>query len=376
MLFRSLRRTRTWTLPTRTRAVLVAVGVAGTALVSTVAVPGTASSTTVGATAASSEVFKAGVNYTGSFPDPAIIKVGGKYVAYATTTASKTLPVMTSTDLLTWQPRFANSASAWDNEAMPNPATWARTKTTNRTFVPSWAPSVAQLPNKTFLLSYAPPRRSDGKRCISVATSLSAQGPFTDRSTAPIVCPSNQGAIDPFVYTRNGRVWLLWKTSGRRGIEPTKLWSRELNADITATRAPRFRTGTTPRLLLTTAQAWEGSIIENPALYYHAGRLYLFYSGNQWTTSKYAVGYAICTNPNGGCTRPASKPLLATGYGVAGPGGPAPFIGRFGEFLFGYAAWRTGNVNDGSPRRLHLARVGVNADGTLRLLHRSYRNPL
>ena len=333
--------------------------------------------TATAATPVRSADFKAGVTYVGGFPDPAVIRTGGTYVAYATTLASKTLPVMTSSSLRDWAPRYSTSTrSAWENDGMPvsMAARWARRSYTNRSFVSSWAPSVGQLANRTWLVAYAPPTGS-GKRCISVATSASALGPFRDVSGAPIVCPSNQGAIDPFVYVAGSRAWLLWKTEGRPRAEPTKMWSRELNPNIAPGGAVTFASGSLPRLLLTTAQVWEGNVIENPAMITYGGRTYLFYSANQWVNRSYAIGYARCAGPVGPCTRPRTTPLLASGADVTGPGGPAPVVGPTGELLVGYAAFAPNAVGPGQPRRLSFSRLAVATTGDLSVRDRVYLPP-
>ena len=354
-------------VPTGRGRVAVLVSVALAVLTGTFAATSPASAVT-------GEEFKAGVAYNGTFADPHVVKVGRTYVAYATTTASKTLPIMTSTDLRTWTPRYSTDArSAWENDGMPRPASWAKRSFTKRSFVPSWAPAAAQLPNGTWLVAYAPPRAGDGKRCISVATAGNALGPFTDTTRGPVVCPSDQAAIDPYLYRRGDRVWLMWKTQGRPRIEPTKLWSREIDPDVARGGTVSFLPRSRPRLLLATARRWEGEVIENPAMITHEGATYLFYSGNRWTTSKYAVGYARCAGPAGPCSRPAAHPLLAAGSDVWGPGGATPFQDATGQLLMGYAAWRPGQVLGQHKRRLYLARLGVNGDGTLRVMNRVFR---
>ena len=49
-----------------------------------------------------SDRFWAGLPYAGEFGAPSIIREGGVYYAYATNLDGNNLPVMTSTDLVTW----------------------------------------------------------------------------------------------------------------------------------------------------------------------------------------------------------------------------------------------------------------------------------
>jgi beta-xylosidase len=321
-------------------------------------------------------MFAAGQVWTGEFADPAILRVGSTYYAYATVTGGDNLPVAHSRDLVTWYARNAYPADAnpgwWSgyNDALPHPARWGRYDIVRngRLFTSPWAPSVAAV-GGTYVAAYSVPVNGPNRnrRCISVATSASPIGPFVDRTTSPLVCSSDpNGSNDPQVFTPDSKsAYLLWKNTGVPGSQPTKIWSRRLDAAGTG-----FARGSSAHLLLATAQAWEGNVIENPAMIRYAGRYYLFYSANSYGTSKYAIGYAICTSPIGSCRRPQRTPLLASGGRVAGPGGPAPIVGPGGALRLGYAAWDTGHVGYADPaneRRLHVALLTVGTLGALRV---------
>jgi hypothetical protein len=135
-------------------------------------------------------------------------------------------------------------------------------------------------------------------------------------------------------------------------------------------------------VLLKTAQKWEGNVIEAPSPIKYAGRFYLFYSGNRYTTADYGIGYAVCRGPIGPCTRPQGRALLASGGQIAGPGAQSPFVDTNGTLRLAYSAWTTGHV--GYPkgtacrdtaagcnqRRLHVATLAVGRDGTLTVSQR------
>ena len=77
-----------------------------------------------------------------------------------------------------------------------------------------------------------------------MATATQPQGPFVDRSTAPLECqPALGGSIDPasFIDT-NGSLYLLWKSGGPGS---SKIWSEQLDPAGTA-----FAAGATPTVLL------------------------------------------------------------------------------------------------------------------------------
>ncbi|MCW2758535.1 MAG: putative Glycoside hydrolase, family 43 [Nocardioidaceae bacterium] len=307
----------------------------------------------------SSDPFGPGRTYAGDFPDPWVLRVGDTYYAYATNTANLNLPTMTSKDLQTW--------TAY-GDAFPRAGGWARTQgISGRSVSRTWAPSVTKVGDH-FVLAYTAPLNRGGarKNCLGLADADSPKGPFRDPHGSPMVCPSDQGAIDPQVFVDQGKPYLLWKTEGRPGCCPTKFWTRELQADGTD-----FADGSDEHELLSTALSWEGNVIENPSLIRVNGLLYLFYSANEYVTDRYATGYAICTSVTGPCQRPSSTPLIASGAGVAGPGGPAPFLGPDGQLRLAYAAWNPGQIGyPRNQRRLHIARLAIDVDGLVHVTDR------
>lgn len=318
--------------------------------------------------------FLPGVPYAGAFPDPTVLRVGTRYYAHATTVASLSLPAMSSSDLRTWTPRPAlDPALPRYNEAMPERPAWARVLTSpgGRSFLPAWAPSVARTGPGQYVAAYAVPRASDGRRCVSIARGGHPLGPFTDRSTRPLVCGA-RGVIDPQIFRDRGRLWLLLKASG----SPARLVVRRLNPSASA-----FATASRYHGLLTARLAWEGGVVENPAMIRFHKRLYLFYSANDYRTASYATGYARCRTVTGPCRREGR--LLGNGPYLSGSGGATPFFDTAGRLRLAYHAWRTGNVGHatddacldtaaGCPqRRMYVAHLGAVVKG--RLLVRTRR---
>ena len=295
-------------------------------------------------------------------------RVGRRFYAASTSVAALNLPVMTSTDLRTWTARPPSDAARSSlNDAMPHPAPWAMTRlgASGRPFMPTWAPSVLRVGTGTFVAAYSAPRAYDGRRCISLARSASPMGPYVDSRRAPISC-GNQGGIDPQLFVDRGVTVMTYKMKSTRDT----ILVRRMNSSVTG-----FAAGSRNYALLTPRAAWEGSVVENPALIRYRKRLYLFYSGNNYGSSRYSTGYAVCRSVVGPCRR---KPrLLATGTYVAGPGGAAPFLDLYGRLRLAYHAWTVGNV--GYPatdsclgtakgcaqRRLRIALLGVGRRGRL-----------
>lgn len=320
--------------------------------------------------------FFASLPYTGEFASPQVLVDGGRYYAVATNEDGNNLPAMSSDDLRTWIPRaplpdYAKYRNwAGFNDALPRPATWAATRWKDgarRYGV--WAPAIARMGGRYVAAYAAVVNWRTMRLCISLAHADHPEGKYTDASTKPIVCSSDpRGSIDPDLITVGGKNYLIWKNAGVKGSDPTTTWVRQLNA-----KATRFAKGSKARLLLKTAQAWEGNVTEAPDMIAYGGRFYLFYAGNSYTTRAYATGYAICKTVTGPCTRPTTKPLLKTNKVVVGPGGAAPFRDLQGRLRLAYHAWSRAEVGTRTPgicttcpqRRMYIATLVPGAGGKL-----------
>jgi hypothetical protein len=278
----------------------------------------------------------AGLVYPFDFPDPDVILVGQTYFAYATNSVAGNIQIIQSTDLTHW--------TAVGN-ALPHLPAWAEPHYT-------WAPAVAAI-GGSFVLYYAANVAGSGRECVSVATATQPQGPFVDRSTAPLECqPALGGSIDPasFIDT-NGSLYLLWKSGGPGS---SKIWSEQLDPAGTA-----FAAGATPTVLLVPAQPWEAGTVEAPDMLTAAGRYYLFFSGNNWDSANYGVGVATCTGPLGPCSDSSSSRILSSGQGVAGPGGESVFADTTGAYRIAFHAWVPRAVGFPNSRDLYLRRLNV-----------------
>ena len=276
-----------------------------------------------------------GLVYPFDFPDPDVILVGKTYYGYATNSVAGNIGIIESSDLAHW---------SVVGSALPTLPAWA---------VPhfTWAPAVAYVGGQ-FRLYYAADVAGKGKECISVATSYEPQGPFLDTSSAPLVCQlALGGSIDPSVLVdRDGAVYLTWKSGGP---DTAKIWAERLDPSGTALQA-----GGSPTLLLTPEQAWEKGTVEAPDMVWSAGRYILFFSGNNWNSANYAVGFATCAGPLGPCTAGA-QPVLARGPHLAGPGGESVFADTAGSFRMAFHAWVPGAVGFPNSRGLYLRRLDL-----------------
>jgi beta-xylosidase len=148
-----------------------------------------------------------------------------------------------------------------------------------------------------------------------------------------MVCPP-EGAIDPSPFTdATGQTYLLWKNDGpassiaSQPLDPTGLALVGASA-----------------ILLTPDQPWEEQLVEAPSMVRDANRYYLFYSGGHWNTASYAIGYAVCTTPQGPCTKPLGQPWLGSNLTAQGPGGQEFFTDTSGRLWMVLHAWVSGKV--------------------------------
>lgn len=280
-----------------------------------------------------------GLVYPFDFPDPDVLVVGGTYFAYATNSVGGNIQIIESSNLTSW---------VAVGNALPRLPAWAAPDGT-------WSPSVIQL-GGTFLLYYAAiePGLEGANECISVATATRPQGPFVDASAAPLECqPTLDGSIDPSpLMDSGGGLFLQWKSNG--GAGPTTLWSEQLAASGMA-----MDPNTTPVQLLVPDEAWQGGIIEAPDMVETGGRYLLFYSGSYWGSADYGVGFATCSGPLGPCTDASAQPILASGSGVAGPGGESVFTDGSGSTWIAFDGWMPGQVGYPHSREFYLRRLDL-----------------
>jgi hypothetical protein len=275
-----------------------------------------------------------GLVYPFDFPDPSVLLVGQTYFAYATNSVAGNIQIIDSTDLTHW---------STIGNALPSLPAWATPDDT-------WAPSVALI-NGKFVLYDAVNVAGGGAECISVATASQPQGPFYDKSTAPLECQrSLGGSIDPSPFIGpDGTPYLVWKSGGPGN---SRLWSQQLAPDGLS-----FAPGATPTSLLMPDQGWEAGTVEAPDMVTTGGRYYLFYSGSNWNSSDYAVGVATCTGPLGPCSDASPQPILSSGNGIDGPGGESVFADTAGNFWIAFHAWVPGAVGFPNSRDLYLRRL-------------------
>ncbi|HEX8703457.1 MAG TPA: glycoside hydrolase family 43 protein [Myxococcaceae bacterium] len=247
--------------------------------------------------------------------DPGVVHDGTQYVAACTSGgAANAFPLRTSRDLVNW----TAAGNIFPSTGKP---TWATGD--------YWAPEIHKV--GTRFIAYFTARHSNGKLSIGAATSASALGPYTDLGR-PLVHDTTMGMIDA-TYFRDtaGTPYLVWKADGNAVGQPTPIYGQQLSADGLSLVGTR-------RTLISNNLAWEGSVVEAPWVVARGGYYYLFYSGNAYYNSTYAVGVARATSPLGPYTK-LGAPILKTGAGWVGPGHNSVVTGPGGDTYMVYHAW-------------------------------------
>jgi beta-xylosidase len=257
-----------------------------------------------------------GAAFVGDFPDPSVLVVGDRYVAYSTQSGGENIQVISSTDLLHWsRPR----------DALPVLPGWAEAGYT-------WAPAVVADPSGGYEMYFAARDAALGLQCIGRATSPSPLGPFADPSPRPFLCQASLGgSIDPYVFASGGTSYLIWKSDGENG-SPQQVWSAVLDATNTGLAGPAV-------LLLSATSDWEDGVVEGPAMLQTPTGLFLYFSGNRWSTSAYSIGAVGCDTPLGPCVNAPTGQVVSSLSDLSGPGGPTFFVATDGEPMMAFAAW-------------------------------------
>ena len=231
--------------------------------------------------------------WPGCFPDPFVLKVRGRYYAYATEgedcppDGSRVFPILASPDLVRWREV---------GKALP---------ALGPPFFRYWAPEVTEH-NGRFLLYYAV-HTAPFEAAIRVAVAVRPEGPFRD-SGHDLTHNLFAWAIDPHVFRDHYGQWYLYMTveytdatagligSGNavdRLLDPFTLEGRP--ARVTS---PRF-----PWQLFEAQRAEKGGVdwycVEGPAVLRHRGRYYEMFSAGCYHRDNYAVSYATSETPRG-----------------------------------------------------------------------------
>ena len=270
-----------------------------------------------------------------NFPDPHVVLHEGEFIAYATN-AGVNLPMLTSRNLVDWQPVMDPANPRERLDGLPELGAWAKEGFT-------WAPEVLNVGGK-WLLYYTASSRQLDMQCLGVAVADNPKGPFRDPSPTHLVCQQDLGGTidaNPF-RAADGDLYLYFKNDGNRVRKPTAIWGQRLSADGLSVVGQ-------PVQLLDDRAKWKDRVIEAPTMV-RAGPAYqMFYSAGYfgWNPedrlSPYSMGYANCTTPLGPCTDASENPILHSFNDreagcISGPGHQSIFQAA-GRAFITFHAW-------------------------------------
>jgi hypothetical protein len=227
----------------------------------------------------------------GGTADPGMFTGGGRY--YAATTSgvdgSGAMPIRSSADRVNW----SDTGRVFRPGGIPS---WVDASGG------FWAPQIYLFHSiNRYVAYYAAINKSTGKRCIGRATSTTLDA-FTDLGR-PYVCQSTgaYSVIDPSIFydPRTAKHYLLYKDDLAASQGAKRIVIREIGPDGYSGLGGGYQ-------ILSPSQGWEQSSpgwasVEAPTMVYNGsdGLYYLFYSGNGYSTDKYAVGAARARAPLG-----------------------------------------------------------------------------
>jgi beta-xylosidase len=278
-----------------------------------------------------------GAVITADAPDPDVVMDGNRFLAYTTNTTIGNVPLWQSSDLMTW---------SFVRDALPYVGAWADPGAT-------WAPAVVRMGTLRWVLFYVATDRASGRQCIGRAVASRPDEIFHDDSPAPLVCQvEHGGSIDPDVAVdpRTGAFWLVWKTDDPAIGGLPEIWSGQLDSAGAGFVAP-------PGPILGVDREDEGAQVEAPKLIAAAGKYWLFYSANDWETSAYYVGLAVCDSPAGPCNKLPFH-WLDESSGVAGPGSMSIVTDAAGQSFVAFHGWVNAvGYENGGVRGMFIERV-------------------
>lgn len=265
--------------------------------------------------------------------DPFILCHEGIYYAYGTSSDAG-FEVYSSTDLSSWTKGEQMALSRSDSYG-------------NKWF---WAPEVYyNKANNTFYLYYS------AEEHICVATSQSPLGPFVQAEKKPM---REEKSIDSSLYVDDDGTPYLYFVRFTNG---NVIWCAQLEKDLMTIKEE------TLTQCIEVSQPWEkslGKVAEGPSILKKNGIYYLVYSGNDFRSQDYGVGYATATSPTGPWVKYEKNPVLQKPVpSLVGTGHGAPFLDKDGTYKYIFHAHA--DTTKVGPRTSFITNLSISADGFL-----------
>jgi beta-xylosidase len=282
--------------------------------------------------------------------DPYMLKIKDRYYLYTSEgTSFLNAPLWVGTKLGHWSSPI---------EVLPNLPGWAASGLT-------WAPDVQKVAGGWALYFSAALRGvSPSTHCIGSAFARSPTGPFVP-TAHPFICQlTHRGSIDARVFVESdGHLVMLWKSEDNANPSVpgpdqdgfTGIYAQDLSADGKTLLG-------TPTKIFSPSEPWEATIVEAPDMIEAWGTYWLFFSGNWYDSTSYAIGVAQCQSPFGPCTDPNPTPFLSSNMQGAGPGEESLFLNGNNVYLL-YNPFKANDPNPVIPRPVSMTRLGFTPAG-------------
>ena len=245
--------------------------------------------------------------YPGYFADPAVLRASsGVYYAYGTghgpETDGRQFPVLRSEDFVHWQ---------YVGGALPPLAPDG-----GEPFTAYWAPEVTERDGKFYMYYSAARGGRDETHRLRVAIADQPQGPFKDAGRVTLLGElADVFSIDahPFRDPVSGKYFLFFATDFFTDRVGTGTAAAPLADDMTSAAGPAvtvLRAGSDWQVYERNrplyGKVWPAwHTVEGPFVWAHPDpltekvRYYCFYSGGNWQTPAYGVGYGVADSPLG-----------------------------------------------------------------------------
>ncbi len=264
--------------------------------------------------------------------DPYILLHDDFYYAYGTMSPNG-IVVYKSNDLKVWE----KAALKTNDLALNKKDSYA-----DKWF---WAPEVYFRNNK-FIMYYSADEH------ICAATSNSPEGPFIQEEKKPIL---SSKAIDHHLFIDDDGTPYIFFVQFTNGNE---IWVAELEDNLMTMKK------NTLTFCFGVSQDWEkklGLVNEGPFVFKNGDTYVITYSGNDFRSQFYGVGYATATSPFGKWTKSKSNPILSKPKTLKGTGHHSLFKDKDGNNKIVFHS----HLNDSlvSPRVLHISNYSVTGSG-------------
>ena len=268
--------------------------------------------------------------------DPYILLEGDTYYAYGTNDADG-IRCYTSNDLRVW--KYEGLALHKNNT------------TETKWF---WAPEVYHIGDKYIMYFSA-------NEHLFAATSSSPKGPFVQVGTYQMNdLIGDEKCIDSHVFIDTDSTAYIFFV---RFTDGNCIWQAKLSDDFITPIAG------TLRKCFAVSQSWEnkmGRVNEGPNVIKHGRRYFLTYSGNDYQSQDYAVGYAYTNNiASGNWTKYAQNPILRRWDDLVGTGHHSLFYDKDSVLRIVFHAHNSKETIH--PRLMYIGTMQLRSNGLVML---------